>query len=121
VAHQNWIPAPGQIIRAEVPFSDTEGTKSRFPVVVSSEDFNSKHPEVIVAYCTRSSNVKSPRDYDVEISDRRTDFALTGLRESTIVRCGRLFTLDKRSISDVLGSVPEDVWVDVHHLVLACF
>lgn len=117
----NWTPSPGQIIRAEVPFADVEQTRTRFPVVVSNSAFNTQNPELIVAFATRSSNIKHPRSYDVEISSKHPDFRLTGLTESTTVRCGRLFTLSKGVVSDVIGQVPDDLWIDVQHLVRACF
>lgn len=115
-----WAPSPGHIVRAEVPFSDSEGTKTRFPVVVSTHRFNEAHPEVIVAFATRSLNVRHPRDYDVQISDRHPGFSLTGLTESTTVRCGRLWTISKQKISDCVGVVPDDLLVDIRRLVLDC-
>ena len=117
----SWTPAPGQVIRAEVQYSDSEHTKSRYPVVVSARTFNQKHPDLIVAFATKSSNIRHPRDYDVEISDKRADFHRTGLYLSTTVRCGRLWTLDKRRISDVVGVLPDDILGDVMHLVKGCF
>jgi mRNA-degrading endonuclease toxin of MazEF toxin-antitoxin module len=113
--------APGQIVRCEVPFSDVEGRKTRFPVIVSSRAFNDSHAEVIVAYVTRTGNITRPHDYDVQISNRHPDFAGTGLTESSTVRCGRLFTVDKRSVSDVLGQVPDDLFNDIIRLVRNCF
>jgi mRNA-degrading endonuclease toxin of MazEF toxin-antitoxin module len=118
---QRWDPTPGYIIRAEVQYSDSEGTKSRFPVVVSSLKFNQANPEVIVAFTTSSDNVKQPRSYDVEISDKHRDFASTGLDHSTTVRCGRLYTIDKKKISAVIGVVPDDLLTDIQRLVLECF
>jgi len=118
---QQWSPSPGHIIHAHVQYSDSEATKSRFPIVVSSSEFNRKHPEVIVAFATSSENIHHPRSYDVEISDRHIDFAQTGLTHSTTVRCGRLWTVDKRKISDVIGIVPANLLMDIQRLVLECF
>lgn len=121
MAQGSWNPAPGEVVRAAVQYSDSEQTKSRFPVVVSSKTFNERHPDVIVAFTTKSSNIRHPRDYDVEISERRSDFRSTGLVVSTTVRCGRLWSIDKRRILDVIGVVPQDVLRDVQRLVRACF
>ncbi|UCE61089.1 MAG: type II toxin-antitoxin system PemK/MazF family toxin [Phycisphaerales bacterium] len=116
-----WSPSRGQIVRAAVQYSDSEQTKTRFPVVVSSDAFNERYPDVIVAFTTKASNVKHPRNYDVEVSERRSDFRATGLTVSTTVRCGRLWSIDKRKIMDVVGALPEDVLADVRRLVRACF
>jgi len=121
MAATEWVPVPGEVLRAAVQYSDSEQTKSRFPVVVSNQAFNAKYPDVIVAFTTKSSNIRFPRSYDVEISDRRPDFSITGLTVSTTVRCGRLWTLDKRKVLDVVGSVPQDVLTDVLNLVRRCF
>ena len=116
-----WVASPGHIIRAEVQYADLETTKSRFPVVVSSCQYNRRHPELIVAFTTRTSNIRRPQDYDVEISDKHSSFRDTGLTESTTVRCGRLWTIDRRSVSDFIGVVPEDILRDAQRLVLECF
>ncbi|MFA5251234.1 MAG: type II toxin-antitoxin system PemK/MazF family toxin [Phycisphaerae bacterium] len=118
---QGWEPSPGYIIRAEVQYSDSEGAKSRFPVIVSGLEFNKTNPEVIVAFTTSSDNVRQPRAYDVEISDKHLDFPQTGLDHSTTVRCGRLWTINKNRISDVIGVVPADLLQDIQRLVLKCF
>jgi mRNA-degrading endonuclease toxin of MazEF toxin-antitoxin module len=118
---QQWSPSPGYIIRTQVQYSDSEATKSRFPIVVSSSEFNQKHPEIIVAFTTSSKNIHYPQSYDVEISDKHPDFTQTGLTHSTTVRCGRLWTVDKRKISAVIGIVPASLLTDIQKLVLQCF
>lgn len=121
---QKWNLSPGHIIRAEVPHTDSGASDTRFPVVVSSSDYNQKYPYVIVAFTTSSTNIKHPFAFDVEISERHPDFGLTGLPrrgESTTVRCGRLHTIDKKKIYDVLGAVPDDLLLDIQRLVLECF
>lgn len=121
MAQRSWAPSPGHVIRAAVQYSDSEQTKSRFPVVVSSQRFNDAYPDVIVAFTTKSSNIRHPRDYDVEISEKRNDFSSTGLTVSTTVRCGRLWSIDKRKIMDVIGVVPDDILNDIIRLVRLCF
>lgn len=118
---RKWSPSPGHIIHTHVQYSDSEAIKARFPVVVSRSEFNQKYPEVIVAFSTSSENIHHPRSYDVEISDKHPDFAQTGLTHSTTVRCGRLWTVDKRKIADVIGIVPGDVLTDIQKLVADCF
>ena len=118
---QKWSLSPGHIIRTEVPHTDSGASDTRFPVVVSSSDYNQKYPYVIVAFTTSSTNIKHPFSFDVEISDRHRDFGLTGLPHSTTVRCGRLHTIDKKKIYDVLGAVPDDLLLDIQRLVLECF
>jgi mRNA-degrading endonuclease toxin of MazEF toxin-antitoxin module len=117
---QQWSPSPGHIIHTQVQYSDSEATKSRFPIVVSSSEFNQKHPEVIAAFTT-SKKIQHPRSYDVEISYKHPDFTKTGLTHSTTVRCGRLWTVDKRKISDVIGIIPASMLTDIQKLVLQCF
>lgn len=118
---QQWTPSPGHIIRTDVQHTDSMATDVRFPVVVSSIQYNHQYPDVIVAFTTKSANIRHPRAYDVEISDKHAKFRLTGLTDSTTVRCGRLHTINKRKIYDVVGSVPDDLLVDIQKLVLQCF
>lgn len=121
MSDKGWSLSPGHIVNAEVPYSDSEGSKSRFPVVVSSVEFNKHFPEIIVAFTTSSRNVRHPRSYDVEISDKHPDFKNTGLPHDTTVRCGRLWTIDKRRIADVIGAIPDNLLSDIQRLVLGCF
>jgi mRNA-degrading endonuclease toxin of MazEF toxin-antitoxin module len=121
MGEQSWCPHPGDVIHAGVQYSDSEKTKSRFPVVVSSSSFNAGHPDVIVAFTTKSSNIHHPRDYDVEVSNRRPDFHETGFSVSTTIRCGRLWSIDKRRVLDVVGCLPSDILGDVLRLVRQCF
>ncbi len=121
MTREEWAPSPGDVVRAAVQYSDSEQTKTRFPVIVSSTVFNRCHPDVVVAFATKSINIRKPRDYDVEISERHPAFPATGLAVSTTVRCGRLWSIDKRSIQDVIGVLPSGILTDVHRLVLACF
>ena len=118
---QKWNLSLGHIIRTEVPHTDSGASDTRFPVVVSSSDYNQKYPYVIVAFTTSSTNIRHPFAFDVEISERHPDFRLTGLPHSTTVRCGRLHTIDKKKIYDVLGAVPDDLLLDIQRLVLECF
>ena len=116
-----WNPLPGHIIRVNVQYSDSERHKSRFPVVVSCSEFNANHPDIIVAFTTSSSNIKYSQSYDVEISDKHKNFSVTGLTHSTTVRCGRLWSVNKRNINDYIGVVPDDLLIDIQKLVLKCF
>ncbi|MHC4475687.1 MAG: type II toxin-antitoxin system PemK/MazF family toxin [Planctomycetota bacterium] len=121
VSAQRWYPLPGHIIRTEVPRTDSDLKDVRFPVVVSTRSYNRQFGEVIVAYTTRSINIRHPRGYDVEISDKHPGFNATGLTQNTTVRCGRLHTVKQQNISDVIGSVPGDLLGDIQRLVVECF
>jgi hypothetical protein len=112
---------PGSIIRAGIPYSDCEKIKTRFPVIVSSEKFNNIHPEVVVAFSTSSKNIHHPQDYDVEISDRHPQFSYTGLTNNTTVRCGRLWTINKDQIYEIIGIVPDDLLIDIVKLTRQVF
>lgn len=121
---QKWNLSPGHIIRTEVPHTDSGAFDTRFPVVVSSSDYNQRYPYVIVAFTTSSTNIRHPFDFDVEISEQHQNFGLTGLPRrgiNTTVRCGRLHTIDKKKISDVVGAVPDDLLGDILKLVRNCF
>jgi len=118
---QQWSFSPGHIIRTDVPHTDSAQTSYRFPVVVSNSQYNQQYPEVIVAFTTKSTNIRYPRTYDVEISDKHPKFRLTGLTQSTTIRCGRLHTINKRKIYDVIGIVPDDLLTDIQKLVMECF
>ena len=116
-----WTPSPGHIVYASIPYSDIEKSKSRIAIVISSSAYNKQYQEIVVAFATRSSNIRYPRNYDVCISEKHPKFQETGLRENTTVRCGRLWTLDQRSVANIMGIVPDDLLIDIQKLVLQNF
>jgi mRNA interferase MazF len=92
----------GQVVVIAVPFSDRSGFKVRPALVVSSEAFHRKLPDLIV--CPISSQSKyfehpGPGDHPLEHWRR------VGLHYPSTARISNVVALEKRMIRRALGSV----------------
>jgi len=92
----------GQAIVVNVPFSNRSGTKPRPALVVSSEAFHAKLPDLIV--CPISSQprfYRRPGPGDCRLRDWRA----IGLRQPSTVRISKILAVDKVIIKRSLGLV----------------
>ena len=97
----------GQVIVVNVPFSDRSGTKPRPALVISSEAYHAKLPDLIV--CPISSQprfYRRPSPGDCPLRDWRA----IGLRQPSTVRISKILAVDKAIIKRPLGLLsPQDL------------
>lgn len=99
---------PGEVvIIPHAPYSNGQGTKARPVLIVSSSSFNDTHADVVCVAITSQS--QSLRWSAVDISDSSEDFAATGLRCSSWVKCGAIFAYEASRIRRRLGRVPQSL------------
>ena len=86
------------------PFTDLTTTKQRPAVVISSEDFNARQCDLIVlAITSQLPPLPNPEDARLSEEDRQA----AGLPKPSLVKCGKLLTIDQRLIRKVLGRLPQ--------------
>ena len=95
----------GDVILIAFPFTDLTTTKMRPGVIVSSDRFNKKYEDIVVAAIT-SQVPKSLSNDDFSLS--HTDQADAGLPKASIVKLGKIVTLDQRFVRKKLGRIPEE-------------
>lgn len=83
----------GEIVLLPFPFSDLSGTKKRPVLIVSSNTYNAAFRDVIV--CVITSKTK---DDDYSINLRNEDLRGGILPEPSVIKCHKLFTIEKRLI-----------------------
>jgi len=97
----------GQVIVVNVPFSNHSGAKPRPALVISTEAFHGKLPDLIV--CPISSQpryYRRPGPGDVPLHDWRA----LGLRHPSTARISKLVSVDKAIIKRPLGMLsPQDL------------
>ncbi len=97
----------GQVIVVNVPFSDRSGTKPRPGLVISTEAFHARLPDLVV--CPISSQprfYRRPGPGDCPLRDWRA----TGLRHPSTVRISKILAVDKSIIKRAVGSLsPPDL------------
>lgn len=92
----------GRIILVPFPFTDLTAQKVRPALIVSN---NTKQPDVIVAFISTVLTRPTATEH-VLVRERDPAFVKTGLKFSSIIRCDKLSTLDKRIVLGELGSLP---------------
>ena len=92
----------GDVIVVNVPFSDASGAKPRPALVVSTESFHRRLPDVIV--CPISSQPRFHRRPGVGDRPLR-DWRRVGLRSPSTVRVAKLLAVDKTIVKRVLGEL----------------
>lgn len=101
----------GSVVLAIYPFTDLSATKRRPALVVSAN--TRAGTDCILVFIT--SRVERIEDTDLALEPTHEDFAETGLRVRSAIRCGKLMTLDRTLLSGRLGqlSTPLMEQVDV--------
>ncbi|MBI4567420.1 MAG: type II toxin-antitoxin system PemK/MazF family toxin [Planctomycetes bacterium] len=100
----------GTVLLIRWPRSDQAGWKVRPCVVVSSDSYNAMGSDVIVAAISSRRRFEA-QDIWLPASDKR--FASTGLRRSSTIRCGKLYTYDLRGAPRALGALAPDLLREV--------
>jgi mRNA interferase MazF len=95
---------PGDVVLIAFPFTDFSTLKQRPCIVISSNRFNTTHNDVIVAAITSHLPEKIEEDEYLlsEIEQRAC-----GLPKASMVKLGKIVTIDTRLIRKSLGQLPE--------------
>ena len=95
----------GDVVLVPFPFTDLTTTKNRPAVVVSSDRYNSEKNDVILSAITSQST--SPIQND-EYLLTPVDLQLSGLLKPSIIKIGKIVTIDKRLIRKILGKISNE-------------
>ena len=93
----------GQIVLIPFPFADLSTTKQRPAIIVSSDNYNKTHPDVILAAITSQVPIKLHSD-EYLLSGKTQKMA--GLPKPSIIKLGKIVTIDQRLVRKTLGKLP---------------
>lgn len=99
------MPKKGTVILVPFPFTDLSENKVR-PAVVLSCDL--KGDDVVVAFIS-SQKPKELQLLDIKISSSDEAFSKTGLKVDSIIKIGKIATLDKKIILGELGRIHKNI------------
>jgi mRNA interferase MazF len=95
----------GDVVLLPFPFTDLSATKQRPAVVISSEEFNARQRDIIVlAITSQIPSTPGPDDYPLSRGDQEA----AGLPKPSLVKCGKLLTIDQRLIRKAMGRLPPE-------------
>lgn len=93
----------GDVVLIAFPFTDLTTTKMRPALILSSDTFNQTHLDVVLVAITSQVSKKVPR-YDHLLSQEDQNSA--GLPKPSLVKLGKIVTIDQRLIRKKLGHIP---------------
>ena len=94
----------GEVVLVAFPFTDLATAKMRPALVVSSDDFNSQNLDLILVAITSQVPKKvSTTDHALLAEDQRE----AGLPKPSLVKVGKIVTLDQRLIRKKLGRISD--------------
>src|SRR5260370_2317513 len=95
----------GDIVLANLPFSDASGSKVRPGLVVQCDANNHRLDDVIVALITRTSWRAAVEATQLLIDITTPDGKQSGLLHTSAVKCEHLITIDQKLIQRVIGTL----------------
>ena len=86
----------GDIVLINFPFSDRTSSKVRPALVISNDRHNAR--DVDRLFVLISSNVRLRSEEDILLSPGDPDFAASGLKRPSVLRCTKLINLDSSKL-----------------------
>ena len=93
----------GDVVLIPFPFTDLTTFKQRPALILSSNSFNSRNQDVIVVAITSHIPDQLPEDSFLLIS---SDLERAGLPKKSLVKLGKIVTIDQRLVRKKLGALP---------------
>ena len=93
----------GDIVLANLPFSDASGAKIRPGLVVQCDANNRRLDDVIVALITRTTQRAAFEATQLLIDITTSEGLQSGLLHTSAVKCEHLITIHQRLIQRVIG------------------
>jgi mRNA interferase MazF len=104
----------GEIILAELPFSDGSGSKIRPALVVQCDHNNHRLQDVIVAVITRTTKSATAEPTQLLIDITTPDGRATRLLHTSAVKCEHLITIDQKLIRRTIGRLSPAMMLQVN-------
>ncbi len=101
----------GDVVLVTFPFTDLSSVKVRPALTISNDSYNACQDDIVLLLITSKVSNISPDDYLLE-SDN-PEFAVTGLRKTSVFRIGKIHTLKKTLINSKLGIIGPSVLKEI--------
>lgn len=104
----------GDVVLVKFPYTDLSTIKKRPSLVISASWYNRTRCDVIVLPIS-SKLSSSPRRDDYVLS--KEDVRLSGLLKDSVVKLGKIMTLEKGFVLRKLGHLPEDTFRKIMRMI----
>jgi len=98
----------GDIVLADLPYSDRTGSKKRPALVVQCDRNNQRLDDVILAVITSTTERAGSEPTQLLIGMTTPEGRQSGLLHDSVVKCENLMTLDRHFLGRVIGHLPPE-------------
>jgi len=105
----------GDIVLAELPYSERTGSKKRPALVVQCDRNNQRLDDVILAMITTATERAATEPTQLLIEARTAEGQRSGLLHDSALKCEHLITLHRRFVGRVIGQLSPAVMKKVDH------
>lgn len=92
----------GKVVLVPFPFTDLSSQKVRPAIIVSRPSVT---PSDVIVVFVSSVLPQRPAKTEIVVRAEESDFSKTGLKISSVIKCHKIATLDRRIILGELGEV----------------
>jgi len=103
----------GDVVLADLPFSDRTGSKKRPALVVQCDRNNRRLDDVIVAMITSVVQRSASEPTQLLIDVATPEGKQSGLLHSSAVKCEHLVTLHQQFVGRVIGHLPASMMQEI--------
>jgi mRNA interferase MazF len=103
----------GDIVLANLPFTDLSGAKIRPALVVQCDINNARLQDVIVAMITRTIKLAKSEPTQLLIDITTVEGKATKLLHTSAVKCEHLITLEQGLVIKTIGQMPAAMMVQI--------
>ena len=104
----------GDIVLVPFPFTDLSAAKRRPAAVIAVDSIRD---DVLVAFVS-TQGVGSPQTGEVVLFTTHPEFVLTGLSTPSVIRAGKLVTLNRQLVTRWLGRIGPILTADLDHALV---
>jgi mRNA interferase MazF len=97
-----------EIVLVPFPYSDLTALKKRPVIILSNNDYNENHQDVVVAAITSNEFID---DYSVILDDESLDYGI--LPEKSVIKLGKLFSINKSKIIKKFSIVKSEKYAEI--------
>ena len=95
----------GDVVLIDFPFSSGIGSKFRPALVVQSDELNRKLTDTIVAGISSKTGLAGKEPTQVLVDPQAADGLSSGLIQTSVIKCHRIYTIEKAAVRRVLGTL----------------
>ena len=101
------------IVLIPIPFTDLTSQKRRPAVVISSDNYNETHEDIVVVALTSNAE---PRDFTITLTSDDLEQGI--LKVTSMIRTDKIYTLNKSIIIKVFGRVKTHIFLKIKEFLL---